>query len=196
MTNILTLAERDFYPYVLELQVETDDQLKNANDLLAYGKKLANDLEAERKAEKQPWMDGGKAVDDKFHPLISRVRFAVGRIDQAVIAYHKKKKEEADALLLLQAQEEARKMAESRETGEVYQAPAPITQAVKDTVRGHVSTTSIRETYEYEVIDPNAVPRDLCSPDLQKIKARHKSGVNEIPGVLITKREYTMTRAA
>ena len=39
-----------------------------------------------------------------------------------------------------------------------------------------------------------AVPRDLCCPDMKKIKARHHSGVKIIPGVLITPKPYTSTR--
>jgi hypothetical protein len=193
--NTIALAERDFFPYVVDLQVETDEELRNANDLLAYGKKMWATLEAQRKADKQPHMDAARDVDTKFKPVLSRVELAIGRIDKAVLDYHHKKKAEADALLLIQAQEEAKKIAEAKETGEVYTPPAPIVHLVGDTVRGHLSTTNIRETYEYEIVDPNAVPRDLCSPDLQKIKARHKSGISDIPGVLITKREYTSTRA-
>lgn len=43
---------------------------------------------------------------------------------------------------------------------------------------------SIRKVWKFEVVDPNLVPREYCSPDADKISAALSSGV-QIPGVRI-----------
>lgn len=219
-------AEVEFFPWVTKwvtesVTIEDDGQLKNMSDLLGLGKFFNNALEDARKEEKQPFLDGGKAVDDKFKPVQSRVQLAVSKLDQAVLTYHRKKKAEAEALLKMQAEEQeakrkaaedaqiaemqanAARQAECQETGEVFE-PVPLTpipqpeelivRPVSGTVRGNMSSTAIIEGYEYLITDEAAVPHDLCSPDLKKIKARHKSGIKFIPGVLITLKSHTSTR--
>jgi hypothetical protein len=62
-----------------------------------------------------------------------------------------------------------------------------------------MSSTSIRETFEYAITDEDQVPREFCSPDLKKIKAFNLAQVAlrkpvSIPGVLITSKSYTSTR--
>ncbi|MBN1690417.1 MAG: hypothetical protein JW901_05305 [Dehalococcoidia bacterium] len=222
LQTLVKRAETEFFPWVIEsVVIEDDSQLKNMSDLLGLGKFFNNALEDARKAEKQPFLDGGKAVDDKFKPVQNRVQLAVSRLDSAVLTYHRKKKAEADALLRMQAEEQeakrkaaedaqikemlanAARQAECQETGEVFE-PAPITpmpepeelivRPVGGTVRGNMSSTAIIEGYEYEIIDPDAVPRELCSPDLKKIKAKHKYDKLPVPGVLITPKAHTSTR--
>jgi hypothetical protein len=188
-------AETNFFPWVVdELIIQTDDQLKNANDMLGIGKKLEKVIEAQRVTDKAPVLAEAKRIDDEYKPVINRVHLGVSRLDAAVLAYHKKKKAEADALLLMQMQEEAKKIEESKHTGEVYEAPAAIVKPVSQTVRGNMSTTSVIQSFLYEIVEPDLVPRELCSPDLAKIKAKHKYDKLPVPGVLITPTERTSTR--
>jgi hypothetical protein len=222
LMSLVKRAETEFFPWVVEaVVIEDDSQLKNMSDLLGIGKRIAGSLESARKAEKQPHLDNAKAVDDLYRPQQSRVQLAVGRLDSAVLAYYRKKKAEAEALIKLQAEEfEARHRAadalqvqqmqanvaratECAQTGEVFEpialSPLPqpeelIARPLGHTIRGNMSATSVLVSYDYQITDEDAVPRDLCSPDLKKIKARHHSGVKLIPGVLITPKPYTSTR--
>jgi hypothetical protein len=215
-------AESEFFPWVIEsVTIEDDAQLKNMSDLLGIGKNIANSLESARKADKQPHLDAAKAVDDRYKPQQNRVLLAVSRLDSAVLAYYRKKKAEAEALLKLQADEfaaqhkaadalqvqqmqaNAARATECAQTGEVFEpiplSPLPqpealIAKPVGRTIRGNMSATSVLVSYDYQIIDEDAVPRDLCCPDMKKIKARHHSGVKIIPGVLITPKPYTSTR--
>jgi hypothetical protein len=222
LVSLVKRAESEFFPWVIEAVIIDDDpQLKNMSDLLGIGKNIANSLESARKAEKQPHLDSAKAVDDRYKPQQSRVLLAVGRLDSAVLAYYRKRKAEADALIKLQAEEfEAKHRAadalqvqqmqanvaratECAQTGEVFEpialSPLPqpeelIARPPGRTIRGNMSATSVLVSYDYQITDEDAVPHDLCSPDLKKIKARHHSGVKIIPGVLITPKPYTSTR--
>lgn len=189
------LAERDFFPWVIEtIVIETPEQLKNMSDLLGVGKAMVKKIEAARVQAKKPALEYGALVDKTINPLKNRVELGVSRIDQAVLLYHKKAKQEADALLVMQMKENTGKLVESRETGEVYEPAELITKPVGQTIRGNMSTTSVIEGWDYQIIDEALVERSLCSPDMVKIRARHKSGVAEIPGVLITPKSHTATR--
>jgi len=213
-------AELEFFPWVnTELIIETPEQLKDANDMLGIGKSLSRDLEAARKAKKAPLQALADAVDDEFNPVKNRVQIGVKIFDQAVITYQLKvaawnaavlkeqeeNRKKAEAAALEEMKANAAKIEEAKETGEilpdeVYQpvqpkyedTAAPIQSASK--VKGNMSTSSVKTTYEYLVVDPDLVPRDLCSPDMIKIKARHKSGIKNIPGVLISEKRFTTTR--
>ena len=193
-------AEKEFFPWVVEeLKIETNDQLKNAADLLGIGKALSKELEAARKAEKQPFMDKAAAVDTKYKPIQSKVTLGVTRIDQAVIAYHEKQKKLADELLLLQAQEIASKVAESKETGEVVELESLVVEPVKDTIRGHMGTTNVQETPEFTVMDEKSVPAELKTTDLKKVKAYYNylksQGMPiDIPGIMVTYKKHTVSR--
>jgi hypothetical protein len=215
-------AETEFYPWVIEhLTIETPEQAKNCSDMLAIGKALFKSLEEARKAEKQPLIDQAKAVDDLYSPAKNRIQMAVGRLDDGLITYHRKAKAEADALLKLQYEEQETKrlaaeaalietmlanraaLEESKTTGEVFEpAPLPalpeteaiIVEPVKQSIAGNMGSTRIVDTFDYEIIDDNAIPRELCSGDLKKIKAKHKYDKLPIPGVMITARSHTVSR--
>ena len=222
LQSLVKHAEEYFFPWVIEeIVIETDDQLKNMSDLLGVGKKIVSALEAARKGDKQPFIDGGKEVDDSYRPTQNRVQLGVTRLDSAVLVYHRRKKAEADALLEMQAkelavrqkeaealqiqqmQENVSKSEECAQTGEVFE-PVPLTtipqaeelivKPVGGTVRGNMSSTAIIDSFEYFIQDENLVPRELCSPDLKKIKAKHKYDKKPIPGVLITPKSHTSTR--
>lgn len=50
-------------------------------------------------------------------------------------------------------------------------APAPTLTPVPTVQKARSSSASFTEVWKYEIIDPNAVPRELCSPDDAKIRA-------------------------
>jgi len=219
---LVTKAETEFYPWVLEnLFIDTPEQSKNASDMLAMGKAIDKSLEEARKAEKQPSIDEGKAIDAKYRPQQNRVQLAIGRLDDALITYHRKAKAEADALLKMQREEQETKrlaaeaalietmmanrakLEETKETGEVFEpVPLPalpepeaiIVEPVKQSIRGNMGTTQIKEVPEFTILNDADVPRNLCSPDMAKIKKWYAAGFHEIPGVMITMKSHTVSR--
>jgi hypothetical protein len=195
LERIKSLAERDFYPWAIEsLTVETDEQEKNVSDILTIGKRLKKDADEQRMVETLPHREAEKAVNEKWKPIINRLTMAVNKLDAGLIDYRIKKKKEADELLLMQMQEQAARLSEAKETGEIIENEVAIVQSLDNKVRGNMSTTSIKETPEFDVIEPDKVERSLCSPDLKKIKARYDSGIKDIPGVLVTIKRSTVSR--
>lgn len=93
----------------VEIQADCD-RLANHRDRLA---KLYKDREEKRKAEKQPHMDAAKAVDDRFNPILAKIKDAGDKLKRAITAWLLKEEEraKAEALAKLRAEEEARKAA-------------------------------------------------------------------------------------
>jgi vacuolar-type H+-ATPase subunit I/STV1 len=217
-------AETEFFKWILEeIVIENDEQLKNMSDLDGAGKKLLKAFEDARLEEKRPVLKKAEDIDKKYKSITSRIQLGVQRVATAIIEYDRKKKIWNEAVLALQAaeqrkkegaaiqarteeiQENTAKALECQETGEVFEPksltslpkPEPLAvKPVKGPIRGNMGTTSIVETFEYTIIDEDAVERSLCSPDMKKIKARHQSGVKIIPGVLITSNAHTSTRGS
>lgn len=222
--EIKAAAEREYFPWVTnELIIDSPEQLKNASDLLALGKRFEKDAEAKLAEITKPLRAEEQAARDAFKPLISRIHLGWSPIDAAIIRYHAKIRREADELIRLQAAEmkakqqaaeelqiqqmmaNAKAAEESKETGEVFEpveiTPMPqpealIVEQVKPLVRGNMGSTTIKETPDFTIIPgkENDVPRNLCSPDLKKIKAWYAAGFHEIPGVLITMKSHTISR--
>lgn len=205
----------EFFPWVpSSLEVESPEQFKNASDLLGLGKSYAASIESARKEEKQPYLEAGRQIDEAYKPLQNRLQLAVGLLDNAVLTYHRKLRIAADAARAAEAarvkaeedamiatvMENRARSAEAAETGEVF-VPAPIVfpesniiESPGNIVRGNMGSTSIVTVFDFEIIDPQAVPRDCCSPDLRLIKAKYKYDGKPIPGVMITRRDRTVSR--
>jgi hypothetical protein len=188
-------VRRNFLALVVEeIVIENADQLKNCSDLLAIGKSYEKDAAAKLAEITAPIMAQEQAARAAWKPTISLIHMAWGRIDDAIIRYHSKIKAEADALLIMQMQEQAAKIAESKETGEVIEPETRIVEQVSQTVRGNMGSTTIKSTPEFFISDEDAVERSLCSPDMKKIKARYASGIKDIKGVMITYKAHTVSR--
>jgi hypothetical protein len=87
-------------------------------------------------------------------------------------------------------------MREAETTGEIVEPlRAPDVPDVAKTSRANLGTITYRDIWDVRVVDATKVPRDLCEPSLPLIRARIKSGVTSIPGVLATKRPSTVARA-
>lgn len=94
---------------------------------------LSNQADKIRSKEKEPFLEGGKAVDAKWQPLVKSakagadtVRDAIGRWETAKL--QKQREEESRQAEELRRQQEAARAAER--AGEVAEAVAPVQQAV------------------------------------------------------------------
>lgn len=86
-------------------------QAAKANDFIAGAKKLAAEAEAQRKREKQPHLDAGRAVDATWAALISRIDKIIDVVKPKLAAYLR----EQEAKRRAEAEEAARKQREAEE---------------------------------------------------------------------------------
>ena len=93
-----------------------------------------------------------------------------------------RKQDEADGIPDLG--EPMHKPVESTIAATIPTPPTPKVQDIK-TQRGTVATASVKQNWQYEIVDAKAVPRDYCEPSRDHIRQAMAAGVREIPGVRI-----------
>jgi dGTP triphosphohydrolase len=178
--------------------IMSEDEQRNAEDMLIHARQSLRDVEAKRKELLEPVNETRDRINALFKPLSDRLNMGIFVVNGALQAYHLKQAKEAEELRNVALAEQVAKMTEARETGEVVEVTptADIPDAPPKTSHAHLGAVTYREDFEVSIVDPLLVPRELCDPNLSRIRARVKSGVMEIPGVLITKKYITIARGS
>lgn len=184
------------------VKVTTDNEQKNAEDILISAKGAIKEAESVRKSITAPMDEAKSRVMALFRPYTDRLQVGVNAINKALTVRHAQvvaqQEEERNARLM----EEAARMEEVQEvakvTGEVveFQPLDDLVPIPSKTHQANLGSVTYREGIEVEIINANLVPRDLCEPSLKKIKARAESGITDIPGVVITKKYTPIGRRA
>jgi len=176
--------------------VTTDEEQKNAEDLLIHARQALREIESKRKDLLQPVNETRDRINNLFRPLTDRLNMGIHIVNEALQKYHSKQAREAEELRMIALAEQAAKIAEAKETGEVVEIPPAeeVVEAPRKTSQAHLGSVTYREDFEVTIVNPLLVPRELCDPNISRIRARVKSGVTEIPGVLITKKYITVAR--
>lgn len=78
-------------------KIEDDEQAAKVNDLITEARKLAAEIEAERKKVKQPHLDAGAAVDKAYGAPIAALKLTVDALKPMVTAYIEAKAKELEA---------------------------------------------------------------------------------------------------
>jgi hypothetical protein len=190
----LKTKDRDLLVYFESIEITNRDQPKNCEDLLILGRRAVKAAEDTQKELLQPIKEEEKMVRDLFRPYLSRWELALSRVSSALNNWHAKERKAAEELRIEQMKAQAAAIAEARETGEIIQLPNTTPMVVNKTSHAHVGTVTYRKDFDIQVVSPELVPRDLCEPSLVRIRARVKSGVIDIPGVLITEKTITVAR--
>lgn len=181
--------------WLCDLKVTSPEEQKNAEDLLISARQAWREADEKRKELTRP-LDQAKArIIDLFKPYMNRLETGISILNRELTMYH-------ESLVALRQEKERRsmeaqvaRMKEAEETGEVVE-PAELfgVPHVVKTSRAHLGTVTYRDDWDVEVVDAAKVPRDLCEPSLPRIRARVKSGVTNIPGVLVTKKLVSVAR--
>jgi hypothetical protein len=179
-----------------EIQIETDEQQTNIQDLLILGRRAQKEVDAKLKEYTDPIRAAEKAVRDLFKPYQNLLELVCGRMSQADSAYRQKKTKAIEEARIAAMKAQAAQITEAKETGEVVDLSTETIKPIEKTSHAHVGTVSYRKDWDIQVVNPDLVPRDLCAPDMGKIRARVKSGVLEIPGCIISEKTIAVTRAS
>lgn len=195
--------------------IETDGQADEVSRIVDAARKAKTRFEADRKAEKQPHLDAGKAVDTAWKPLTDAadriVEVGKAALTPWLQAKERAKREaEAEARRVADAAaEEARRLAaqtdgslaaaqardDAIEQAEAAQAKAD--RAARDRAgakgEGMGRTMSLRTTYRSEVEDRRALlnhvartrPADLDTFLSEWARKAVAAGARELPGVKV-----------
>ena len=180
--------------FVEAVEITTPEQQKNCEDLLIIGRRSWKTADDKRKELIAPIREAEKQINNLFKPYLSRLELGLTKIDLALKNWNAKQKREAEALMIEQMKINAAQINEALQTGEVFQPEEIVIRPVAKTSYAHVGTVTYKEDWEFTVVDPDLVPRNLCKPDEVKIRAMVKTGAREIAGVLITPRVITTAR--
>jgi len=176
-------------------QVTNEPEQKQAEDLLIAARFAIKQAEEKRKELTRPLDESKKRIMDMFRPYLDRLNIGVTLLTRALQQYHAKQVAEAEAARLAQLAVLAARIAAAKVTGEIVEPLSQaITPATAKSSRSNLGMVTYREDYSIEIVNPNLVPRDLCEPSMTKIRARVKSGITGIPGVLVSKKYVETTR--
>jgi hypothetical protein len=177
------------------VEINSDEDVLAARELVAPLKALQNKCTAAHKAEKAFYLDGGRQVDGFFKAQRVHLDSVVALITQEASAYQTRKLAEARQ----KAAEEARAAALFDEKPAAPPAPAAATRVCD----GAAVAVSGAVRWDYEVTDEAALPRELMMPNPAAIKARVaglkatttiEKAAGAIPGLRIVERISTTFR--
>jgi hypothetical protein len=155
----------------------------HAAEMIKKARDVYRAKEDERKTMTTPILASKAAVDAYFKPTTDAILKIKKHYEQSIAAYDYAN-EQARAAVLVQSAEEIA-------VGLVPTAPIPAPV--------HVEATSVRHRWEPEIVDPDLVPAEYCSPDLDKIRkavwyADTHAPPRPIPGVKFSIRSVTVVR--
>jgi hypothetical protein len=172
------MAER-----VRHFAVVDDETAAFAAEMAKKARNVHRALEEKRKTITTPLLAAKNATDALFKPTLDAVASIKRHYEQAIAVYDRER-EEARARVLA---ESAAQIARKEVPTEII--PAPV----------HVEKTSVRHVWEPEIVEPDLVPREYCSPDVKKIREAiwyadtHKPP-REIPGVRFVPKSIVVVR--
>jgi hypothetical protein len=178
-----------------DLKVTSPEEQKNAEDLLISARQAWKQADEKRRELTRPLDDAKQRIIELFKPYMNRLETGINILNRELTSYH-------EALIALRREEERRameaqaaRMKEAEKTGEVVELVElfAVPNVVK-TSRANLGTVTYRDDWDVQVVDAARVPRDLCEPSMSRIRARVKSGVTNIPGVLVTKKLVSVAR--
>jgi hypothetical protein len=163
--------------------VVDDASAETAAEMVKKARAVLREKEEERKTITVPLLAAKNAVDALFRPAKDAIESIISHYKSEIGRYHAERERARVAVLVQSA-------------AEISQGIVP-TEPIPEPV--HVPKTTIRQTWDFEIIDADAVPREYCSPDDTKIKAAiwyadTKTPPREIPGLRFFQKETVTVR--
>ncbi len=194
----LEQSQSSLLSWMATAKVTSTDEQKGAEDLLIHARQALRDVESKRKGLLEPVFETRDRINALFKPLAEKLNTAIFVVNRSLQAYHFEQVRIVEEERLSLLAEQAEKIVEARETGEVIELPSVevLPEAPQKTSYANLGSVTYRENLEVTIVNPLLVPRELCDPNMSRIRARAKSGVTEIPGVLISKKYTTIARGS
>jgi hypothetical protein len=194
------------------MQITSATDYESAAAELARVKGHWNAVEQDRVDLKAPLLEGGRRVDGFFAPALSFLAKAEAIIKAKLSAWddlqetlRKKEQEKADAeatkqrARLEQRADKAAASGKAEKAELLHQEATMIVPTVIAADTRKVSGLTQRQAWDFDIVNPKAVPREYCTPDVAMIRRQVNAtgGDTKIPGVRVTpKRVYGSKSAA
>lgn len=151
------------------LPVTNDDQCEFATQLLQELKSVQHRVEMKRTEISGPLYRAHRAVNELFRPALDALGRGEGVLKSKIADYLRAKEQANNAALQAAATAPTPALAQ-----QAIQTVAPVAPP---------QGVSVRKVWKFRVVDQDKVPRELCSPDPQKIREAFERGRREIAGV-------------
>jgi hypothetical protein len=175
-------------------------------------KALAKKVDDMRKRAKEPILASGRELDAYADSLSTPLLALARNVEMAVLAWRQaemrrveaearerdrlireaevaKRKAEDDLKAAQETQDTDAQLDASMAVAAAQSAPMPVAEIVPPAATGPIRTAhgtmSVRRTIKFEITDPTAVPRELCSPDEGKVGSLIRSMASIKDGKLI-----------
>lgn len=169
----MPIAQPDAIAALKAFAITSTEQQTFATNLVKEIKAQWSALEEQRKKITKPLNEALRQTNAMFKPVLEALQEGEAVLKQKLADYVRTQERANEAAL------EAVKQAQTQQQAQqilATVAPVAAPQGV-----------SIRQVWKFSVTDPNAVPRELCSPDAKKISAAFRLDANGqpilVPGV-------------
>lgn len=162
-------------------KLQDDSDLALAADMVKEVKKLHKDINAEREVFAKPLHAMQVWVNGLYQPLLSNLVGKEARL-KVMIGEYTRAQQEAQRLLLAQAAQKASNTKTIQQAQVIMDQALQVAQAAP---AAKVQGVSVTETWDFQIEDDSAVPREYLCVDVISVKAAIKAGVREIPGIKI-----------
>lgn len=166
---------------------ELDEELaERANDFLAGAKRLLADAERARKAEKQPHLDAGRAVDQSWDAIKTRIEKLVAVVAPKLAAYLRKKQEferaEAEAARQRAAEAEAAANAAKLDAANAASASARIEAEERAAAQARIAETAKADAEDLS--GPTRVESATGLANRRGLRTVRKARITSLPQAL------------
>jgi hypothetical protein len=198
--EVLILAGRRLKE-ATELDIQTAEDLPTASQLFNEIRNERDRYERTRKDEKEPHLAAGRAVDERWKPILDTHDTASSIVNSKISIFRRqaeKRAAEEQARLRAQQEKERQRLAKQAERAEARGLPdtadALIREAetmqpaiVAPAIPARIPGLQEADNWQFEVESPAALPREYLLPDLQAIRKVVKAMKDRtnIPGVRV-----------
>ncbi len=173
-----------------EIIITNQDEFLQAGDVLKLCKDKIKEVDEERKTYTIPLDESKKRLMAKAKAIIEPIEAYIEKINKAMSDWHitqEKIRKEEEARIEKEKAEYYEKCQEDCKMPSDIELMTKQPEAIETkTTRGNIATTSMVETWDFEIINAEEVERQYCSPDDKLIRQAIKNGVREIKGIKIT----------
>lgn len=171
-----------------EVKIVSQEQYMEAGDLLKQLMGKIKKLETKRLEYTRPLDESKAAIMRDYKGIVAPLEELVDRVKTEMLVWHQKEKKRLDEE---QERLEREALAHAKAEGK-SEVEVAIVNDVK-TVRGDISTITIRKLWKFKVEDQSKIPTEFLCPDEEKIKQAIKDGKRQIPGISIYEEEQKPT---
>ena len=163
------------------IAVSNKEEYSNAGDVLKLVKNKVKSLEDKRKEYTSGLVAQKKAIDDDFKEMQKPLKELIARIDNVMVVWNiaeQKRLDEEQKKLEDEAMEKLKATGESDVDVEI------INEGLKSN-RGDIATSTMTQTYTFEIENIDDVPREYLIVDQVKVGkiVRESKGKTKIAGI-------------